>query len=115
MKLAFSIEEKLGPHWVVLDGEDFYDRLELAVSLTNALSIDWVPVLCYCGRVERAVSVMEIADALCLDPGDVSRCLIRLEKEKLLDATAQAGTYVFAPGRRTTGERVSFSSSAGTN
>jgi DNA-binding IclR family transcriptional regulator len=57
-------------------------------------------IFCHCARAERPVSIAEVVAALKLDHDVVARCLMRLDEEKLLEATAQTGTYVFAAGRR---------------
>ena len=100
IELGLKTTDGQGPQWVALDGEDFYDRLELAASLTDELTTNWAAVLCYCGRTDQPVSTFEIAAALKLDPDEVARCLVRLDEERLVEATAQIGTYVFVPGRR---------------
>jgi hypothetical protein len=100
IELGLQVTDEMGPYWVALDGEDFLERIELAASLTLELAEDWAAVICYCARIKRPVSMAEIAVALKLDHDVVAQCLARLEEEKLLEAGAEAGTYVFAAGRR---------------
>jgi hypothetical protein len=100
IELGLKFTDELGPHWVALDGEDFLERIELAGLLTLEFAEEWAAIFCYCARGERPVSIAEVAVALKLDRNVVARCLVRLDEEKLLEASAQAGTYVLAPGRR---------------
>jgi hypothetical protein len=101
LELGLAIKDEMGPNWIAVEGEDFFEQIQLAVSLTEKLSADWVAVFCYCGSAEKPVSGSEIATALKLDLDAVHRCLLQMEEEKLVEATLRAGTYVFTARRRT--------------
>lgn len=103
LELGLAIKDEMGPNWVAFEGEDFFEKIELARSLTERLSADWVAVFCYCASAEKPASGSEIAAALKLDLDAVLRCLAQMEEEKLVEMTPGAGTYAFRPKRRTEG------------
>jgi hypothetical protein len=110
IELGLRVTDELGSHWVALDGEDFLERIELAGSLTLELAESWAVVYCYCARTGRPVSIAEVSVVLEIDADEVERCLVRLEEERLVEATVQPGTYVYAPRRTPGGDQRQESS-----
>jgi hypothetical protein len=89
-----------GPNWIPIGGEEFFDSIELVVSLTEELGADWLAIFCYCGNSEQPVSSAEISTALKLDLDEVSRCIARMKDERLVKEVARSRTYALVDGRQ---------------
>lgn len=97
--LGVALVDEPGENWVPIEGEDFFERLELAGSLTRELGAEWVAVFCQFD-VAGAFSSLELARTLGLDRNLAARCVERLAQEGLIEETSLKGVYVLAARRR---------------